>query len=188
MSELRVGVIGTGMMGCEHLRNLMGIPEAVVTAISDPHDEQHGWARRTLGDNAASVREFTDHRDLLNSGLVDAVLVASPNFTHKVLLDDIFDTDIPVLVEKPMCTTVEDCVSIVNAQCNYCHGAAANSIGGGIYLNTYAAMQPYIKNGSFLNSILQNGKASAMPKNGAKMDNCSILKIQSWINKGAINN
>ena len=68
------------------------------------------------------------------------------------------------------------------------HGAAANSIGGGIYLNTYAAMQPYIKNGSFLNSILQNGKASAMPKNGAKMDNCSILKIQSWINKGAINN
>ena len=79
-------------------------------------------------------------------------------------------------------------VSIVNAQCNYCHGAAANSIGGGIYLNTYAAMQPYIKNGSFLNSILQNGKASAMPKNGSKMDNCSILKIQSWINKGAINN
>ncbi len=79
-------------------------------------------------------------------------------------------------------------VSIVNAQCNYCHGSAANSIGGGIYLNTYAAMQPYIKNGSFLNSILQNGKASAMPKNGSKMDNCSILKIQSWINKGAINN
>lgn len=79
-------------------------------------------------------------------------------------------------------------VSILNAQCNYCHGAAANSIGGGIYLNTYAALKPYVNNGSFLNSILQNGKASAMPKNGAKMDNCSILKIQSWINKGALNN
>lgn len=79
-------------------------------------------------------------------------------------------------------------VSILNAQCNYCHGAAANSIGGGIYLNTYAALKPYVTNGSFLNSILQNGKASAMPKNGAKMDNCSILKIQSWINKGALNN
>ena len=79
-------------------------------------------------------------------------------------------------------------VSILNAQCNYCHGAAANSIGGGIYLNTYAALKPYVTNGSFLNSILQNGKASAMPKNGAKMDNCSILKIQSWINQGALNN
>jgi cytochrome c5 len=79
-------------------------------------------------------------------------------------------------------------VSILNAQCNYCHGAAANSMGGGIYLNTYAALKPYVNNGSFINSILQNGKASAMPKNGAKMDNCSILKIQSWINKGALNN
>jgi cytochrome c5 len=79
-------------------------------------------------------------------------------------------------------------VSILNAQCNYCHGAAANSIGGGIYLNTYAALKPYVTNGSFLNSILQNGKASAMPRNGAKLDNCSILKIQSWINKGTLNN
>jgi hypothetical protein len=79
-------------------------------------------------------------------------------------------------------------VSILNAQCNYCHGAAANSMGGGIYLNTYAALKPYVNNGSFINSILQNGKASAMPKNGAKLDNCSILKIQSWINKGALNN
>ena len=79
-------------------------------------------------------------------------------------------------------------VTILNAQCNYCHGASANSIGGGIVLNTYAALKPYVSNGRFINSILQNGKASAMPKNGAKIDNCSILKIQSWINKGALNN
>ena len=116
MSELRIGVIGTGMMGCEHLRNLMGIENVAVTAISDPHEEQHGWARHTLGDHAAGVAEFSDHRDLLSSGLVDALLVASPNFTHKSLLDDIFETNIPVLVEKPMCTTVEDCVSVVKAQ------------------------------------------------------------------------
>ena len=116
MSELRIGVIGTGMMGCEHLRNLMGIENVAVTAISDPHKEQHGWARHTLGDQAAGVAEFSDHRDLLSSGLVDAVLVASPNFTHKSLLDDIFETNIPVLIEKPMCTTVEDCVSVVKAQ------------------------------------------------------------------------
>jgi predicted dehydrogenase len=48
--------------------------------------------------------------------LVDAVLVASPNYTHKSVLDDILSTNIPVLVEKPMCTTVEDCVSVVQAQ------------------------------------------------------------------------
>ncbi len=116
MAELRIGVIGTGMMGCEHLRNLMGITSATVTAISDPHEEQQKWARHTLGDQAARVTEFSDHRDLLSSGLVDAVVVAAPNYAHKSLLDDIFATDIPVLVEKPMCTTVEDCVAIVDAQ------------------------------------------------------------------------
>ena len=116
MSQLRVGVIGTGMMGCEHLKNLMGIPDVAITAFSDPNEQPRQWAHLTLGEQAPSAQAFTDHRDLLNSGLVDAVLVASPNFTHKSLLDDIFETNLPVLVEKPMCTTVDDCVSVVQAQ------------------------------------------------------------------------
>ena len=116
MSDLRVGLIGTGMMGCEHLRNLMGIDSVAVTAVSDPNEESLRWAAKTLGDRAVGASQFASHQDLLESGLVDAVLVASPNYTHKSVLDDILSTDIPVLVEKPMCTTVEDCVSVVQAQ------------------------------------------------------------------------
>lgn len=118
MKQVRVGVIGTGMMGCEHLKNLLGLPNVLITAVSDPNEEPLNWARLTLGDVANSVTYFSDHRELLQSGRVDAVLVASPNFTHRTILDDIFATDIPVLVEKPMCTTVEDCIAIVNAQKN----------------------------------------------------------------------
>ena len=116
MSDLRVGLIGTGMMGCEHLRNLLGIDSVAITAVSDPNEEPLRWATKTLGDRANSVTQFTSHEDLLSSGLVDAVLVASPNYTHKSILDDILSTNIPVLVEKPMCTTVEDCISVVRAQ------------------------------------------------------------------------
>ena len=116
MGAIRVGVIGTGMMGCEHLKNLMGVPGVQITAISDPNEEPRKWAKLTMGETFKDVTEFTDHRDLLNSGLVDALVVASPNFTHKSILDDIFTTDLPVLVEKPMCTTVEDCVAVVHAQ------------------------------------------------------------------------
>lgn len=116
MAELRIGVIGTGMMGCEHLKNLMGLDTVRITAYSDPNPEPRSWARLTLGDRADSVAEFVDHGEMLRSGLVDAVVVASPNFTHKALLDDIFAVDVPVLVEKPMCTTVEDCLAIVEAQ------------------------------------------------------------------------
>ena len=118
MKNVRVGVIGTGMMGCEHLKNLLGLPNVHITAVSDPNEEPLNWAKLTLGDVADSVTYFSDHRELLQSGLVDAVLVASPNFTHRAILDDIFASDIPVLVEKPMCTTVEDCIAIVNAQKN----------------------------------------------------------------------
>lgn len=116
MSQVRIGLIGTGMMGCEHLRNLMGIENAVVTAVSDPNEKSRNWALHTLGDRSSGVAMYEDHQELLSSGLVDAVLVASPNYTHKQILDDIFETNLPVMVEKPMCTTVEDCISIVNAQ------------------------------------------------------------------------
>ncbi|MEI7589429.1 MAG: hypothetical protein WCJ68_08025 [Chitinophagia bacterium] len=78
--------------------------------------------------------------------------------------------------------------NILNANCNSCHGANANSLGAGIFLNSYTTVKPYITSGRLVNSILQNGNASSMPKNMAKMDNCTINKIILWVNKGALNN
>ena len=112
---IRVGVIGTGMMGCEHLRNLVGHGGAEIAAVSDPVPASIGWARDVLAGTAHHPAEFADHRDLLASGLVDAVIVASPNHTHRLVLDDVLSTDVAVLVEKPMCTTVADCLAVVDA-------------------------------------------------------------------------
>ena len=44
-SRIRYGVIGTGMMGVEHIQNVMAIDGAVVTAVSDPHPASIEWAR-----------------------------------------------------------------------------------------------------------------------------------------------
>jgi len=113
MKKLRFGVIGTGMMGCEHLRNLLPMDDVVVTAVSDPNDAPLSWAEMTLGDRWGGVSVFKDHQDLLTSRAIDAVIIASPNHTHKVVLDDVLRTEIPVLVEKPMCTTISDCRDVV---------------------------------------------------------------------------
>jgi mono/diheme cytochrome c family protein len=78
--------------------------------------------------------------------------------------------------------------NILNANCTSCHGTNANTLGAGIFLNSYASLKPYISSGRLVNSILQNGSASPMPKNMAKMDVCSINKIIIWVNKGSINN
>lgn len=112
MDELRFGVIGTGMMGCEHIGNLDALPGAEVTALSDP---DAGSLRGAAAFTGPDVAGFADHRDLLASGLVDAVIVASPNHTHRSVLDDCWGTGLHLFVEKPLCTTIEDARAIRRA-------------------------------------------------------------------------
>ncbi|CAB4590503.1 MAG: Gfo/Idh/MocA family protein [Actinomycetes bacterium] len=106
---VRYGVIGTGMMGCEHITNLVHLPEAEVVAIADPVESSLEWGRLAAG---APVDAHADHRDLLARDDLDAVVIASPNHTHATVLRDALATDLAVLVEKPLCTTVEDCLDV----------------------------------------------------------------------------
>lgn len=108
--DFRYGVIGTGMMGVEHIENVNHIPGAVVAAFADPHPDSRA-AAHTLTDGAA---EFADYRDLLDSGLVDAVVIATPNHTHADVLEAALATDLHVLVEKPLCTTIADCRKVID--------------------------------------------------------------------------
>ncbi|WP_293509096.1 Gfo/Idh/MocA family oxidoreductase [Parvibaculum sp.] len=102
---IRYGIIGSGMMGIEHIMNINIIPGARVTAIADPHQGSRDWGRATA---EGEIAVHDDYRDMLASGAVDAVIVATPNYTHAAVLDDIFETSLHVLCEKPLCTTIED--------------------------------------------------------------------------------
>ena len=105
-SSLRYGVIGTGMMGIEHIENIAALDGATVTAISDPHPESRARGTAAAG---GDVTPYADHRDLLASGRCDAVVVASPNHTHIDVVPDVLATDLHAMIEKPLCTTVPDC-------------------------------------------------------------------------------
>ena len=114
-SELRYGVIGTGMMGREHIANIAHLPGARVTALADPHPPSLDAAAALV----PAAARYCDHRELLAAGLCDAVVVSTPNMTHASVLDDVLGTelgaDLHVLVEKPLCTTVADCRRVVEA-------------------------------------------------------------------------
>ena len=110
---MRYGLVGTGMMGVEHLNNLAITPGAVVTAIADPIATSLGWAKSVLGDKADGVRSFADSAALATSGLVDAVIVASPNYTHRDVLAPLFGEGLAILCEKPLATTIDDARWIV---------------------------------------------------------------------------
>ena len=106
LAEIRYGVIGTGMMGVEHIENIRALEGATVTAISDTNANSRATGAQAAGQQVAV---FEDHRELLASGLCDAVVVATPNFTHVDVIGDVLATGLHALVEKPLCTTIPDC-------------------------------------------------------------------------------
>ena len=110
--DIRYGFIGVGMMGVEHIHNIRALDGARVTAVSDPSADSRANAAAVAGDG---VEIFEGHQALLESGRCDAVVVASPNMTHVDVLLDVLGHDVHVLVEKPLCTTVEDCHRVIAA-------------------------------------------------------------------------
>src|SRR5574343_298490 len=110
MEKIRFGLIGCGSMGREHIENIRALRSGTITALSDPHAPSIAAAQALL-DTPAAV--FADHRALLESGLCDAVIIASPNFTHAAILSDVLDTELHVLAEKPLVTSVADGWSLV---------------------------------------------------------------------------
>ena len=113
MREIRYGVIGTGMMGLEHIRNIAAIDSVRVTAIADPEESSRSAALDAvdIGEDAS----FASAVELIESSLCDAVVVATPNDTHVDVLLELMRTELHVLVEKPLCTTVEDCDRVIEA-------------------------------------------------------------------------
>lgn len=105
MGEVRYGLIGAGMMGQEHIRNIALLAGASVVAVADP-DEGMRDASATL---AGGARAFADHKELLAADICDAYVIAAPNDLHAAILADVLATSKPVLCEKPLCTTSADC-------------------------------------------------------------------------------
>lgn len=113
---IRYGIIGTGMMGWEHILNIRLTPDAEVSAIADPNASSRDTGRMLAGD---TVLVYEDYRELLRVAPVDAVVIATPNFTHFDILQDVFRTAKHVLVEKPLCTQVEDCHRVIEAAAHH---------------------------------------------------------------------
>jgi myo-inositol 2-dehydrogenase / D-chiro-inositol 1-dehydrogenase len=115
------GVIGSGMMGGEHILDLNHVEGASVVALADPVESSLEWGLGCVaaGPDGDAARQrtavYSDHRDLLAAPNVDVVIITTPNHTHAAVLADALGTDKHVLIEKPLCTTVDDCKRVVDA-------------------------------------------------------------------------
>ena len=99
MENVRYGVIGIGNMGTSHSGWLAGgkIPGATLTAVCDIDEKRRAWAK----ENLPEVAVFENYKELLDSKLVDAVIIAVPHYLHPEMAIESLKRNINTMVEKP---------------------------------------------------------------------------------------
>ena len=113
LQKIRYGIIGCGSMGREHILNIIAMDACVVTALFDTDAGSLAAATGLLSGAAQPPKVFASALELLGSGLCDAVVIGTPNFTHIDLMRLALPADVHILIEKPLCTTIADCHELV---------------------------------------------------------------------------
>ena len=116
MDTVRYGLIGCGMMGCEHIANINLLEAGKVSVVYDPVAELAQAAATLAGGAhvAASLEELLAFADL------DAIVIVSPNHLHAGQLGQIAETrPLPVLCEKPLYTDPADADAIARIAAAY---------------------------------------------------------------------
>ena len=108
----RYGVIGTGAMGRSHIEVVANIDGAEVVALADPFADSRTAAVAMF---ETDVPAYADHRELLDKEELDAVIIATPNWTHADIVCDALEAGLHVLGEKPMSATIAECNRVLQA-------------------------------------------------------------------------
>lgn len=100
-NKISLGIIGIGNMGSSHAKkiNADNCSDFKIMAIADKNSERLEWSKnQNYGDN---ISYFTDAIEMLDSGLVEACIIAVPHYDHTVYAIECIKRNIHVMVEKP---------------------------------------------------------------------------------------
>ena len=108
-----VGIIGAGVMGMGHARILAsGMDGVELVAIQDINQER----ARSAAEECRARKAFDDPEKLISDVDVDAIVVVSPDDTHARLVMACIRAGKPVLCEKPLAATIDECRTIIDAE------------------------------------------------------------------------
>jgi len=108
LNKVRYGVIGIKGIGDLHCRFIGQNKKAELVALVDVDKD---FVRKKAG--RLSIHGYTDYREMLNSGVVDAVSIATPHYLHNEMCMDCLDAGVHVFVEKPLAITISDAERII---------------------------------------------------------------------------
>jgi len=108
--KIRFGLIGAGGIATTHMDAVGRHQDTELVAVSDVDPEAAAKAVNAFGGEA-----FTDHREMIKSGKIDAAIVCTPPITHRDICLDLFDAGINVLCEKPLSIDSESAREMLSA-------------------------------------------------------------------------
>ena len=99
MQKVRLGIIGVGNMGSSHIKNYLkgDMPEIEITAVADVKPDRLAWAKEQLPE----VKAYATASELMDSGEVEAVLIATPHYDHPPLVIEALEKGLHAMSEKP---------------------------------------------------------------------------------------
>ena len=112
MKNVRIGIVGLGNMGASHATNILAgkIPRLELTAVSDFDIKRC--------DRFPQVKAFATAEELMDSGLIDAVIIATPHYQHTTLGIYALKAGLHVMVEKPVSVHKADALRLNAAHKN----------------------------------------------------------------------
>jgi predicted dehydrogenase len=112
MNKVRIGIVGLGNMGSGHAGQILKgeIPRLELTAVCDSNPEKLA--------PYAQLKAFGDSGEMIRSGEIDALLVATPHFSHTTIGIDALKSGLHVMVEKPISVHKADCERLIAAHTN----------------------------------------------------------------------
>ncbi len=112
--KVKVGIIGTGWIAEAHVANYLRCPDVEIVAAADLVP---GKAEKFCKDNGIEgIRLYPDHKSMIDAEELDAVSVCTYNRTHAECTIYALEHGVNVLLEKPMCVTLEEAVDICRAE------------------------------------------------------------------------
>lgn len=108
--KLKIGFIGTGWIAAAHIIELKKMPDVEIVAGADLIE---GKAEAFFKEHGMpDIRCYRSHTELLEKEKLDAVTICTYNSTHAVCAIDAMKAGVHVLLEKPMCVTLEEAIEM----------------------------------------------------------------------------